>query len=436
MAGGGSFPTTLPGAAHTLMSWRWMHRKTGEQQPWGGSSGSLPPETLFSLSLFPFFFFLFFKRQTPWESPGQSSGSAQAPRSPALCWAPCRWMPHSRVNFYTTARGSDPRALPRAVPRHAGQPPRCTDPAAGGVAQTLSQLGAGEGESPSETFPNPPCATAPLRAELCPPPCANPPGSPSGTPRHRRPLRARGAEQDRGGGRPPRGDRDPRPPAPAARHRVGLVPHSLLLPGVPPPGAPPVRTRPAARPLRPGPAAFFCLVWPEPGRPGRDEGPGTAPVALQHLGPSHRPVPGRAAPPAPQCPAPAQVRLGHRPSGGGRRGAAPPCPRLRAPESFGQPRRGGRDREGIGAALDAAAPTGREAAREGRGGPGRGQPGDGGRGGCRRSPEGRQAGSHSPRGPCPGCPGRGRRGTALSKAPGHCGDLPGLAELQEPIRAA
>lgn len=56
MAGGGSFPTTLPGAAHTLMSLRWMHRKTGEQQPWGGSSGSLPPETVFSLSLFPFFF--------------------------------------------------------------------------------------------------------------------------------------------------------------------------------------------------------------------------------------------------------------------------------------------------------------------------------------------------------------------------------------------
>lgn len=56
MAGGGSFPTTLPGAAHTLMSLRWMHRKTREQQPWGGSSGSLPPETLFSLSLFPFFF--------------------------------------------------------------------------------------------------------------------------------------------------------------------------------------------------------------------------------------------------------------------------------------------------------------------------------------------------------------------------------------------
>lgn len=52
MAGGGSFPTTLPGAAHTLMSWRWMHRKTAEQQPWGGSSGSLPPETLFSLSFF------------------------------------------------------------------------------------------------------------------------------------------------------------------------------------------------------------------------------------------------------------------------------------------------------------------------------------------------------------------------------------------------
>lgn len=125
-------------------------------------------------------------------------------------------------------------------------------------------------------------------------------------------------------------------------------------PGCPPPGAsrglaarvgrPPVRTRPAARPLRPGPAAFFCLVWPEPGRPGRDEGPGTAPVALQHLGPSRRPVPGRAAPPAPQCPAPAQVRLGHRPSGGG--SPLPPAP------SSGEPR---------------AAPTGREGAGGSRG---------------------------------------------------------------------
>lgn len=219
-----------------------------------------------------------------------------------------------------------------------------------------------------------------------------PPGSPSGTPRHRRPLRAPGAEQDRGRGRPPRGDRDPRPPA--ARHRVGLVPHSLLLPGVPPPGAPPVRTRPAARPLRPGPAAFFCLVWPEPGRPGRDEGPGTAPVALQHLGPSRRPVPGRAAPPAPQCPrsGTGEARaspVGGRPSGGG--SPLPPAP------SSGELW---------------AAPTGREGPGGNRSCPRCCSPdgAGGGSGGTRRAGEGAAGGwgarrlQEKPRGPAGGEP--------------------------------
>lgn len=129
----------------------------------------------------------------------------------------------------------------------------------------------------------------------------------------------------------PRGKADTRGPLP--------LPFRLYKAGsaVPPP-----------RPRGPGPAAFFCLLWAEPGRAGRDGAGGTAPGARCPPAPKGRAAgraPAEQRPPPCSNPAPVQVRRLRRGPGP----AAPRSARWDRRERGGQPR-GGTGRDGAGTA--------------------------------------------------------------------------------------